>query len=318
MKKNGKRPLFSVIIPVFNKAGYVKEALDSVFSQTVKDLEVLVVNDGSTDGTEGVLRSYLNRVRYFYQENRGVSSARNRAITAARGKYLAFLDADDIWLPQKLEQQLSLLERREVIVHSDVEFIDAEGRKISKVAPQICFQQGNLFSGILLWQSRVILSSVVLPRSLSRKAGWFDEELRTAEDTCYLLNLARTGEFKFAPEKLILKRDLPAGLTQTGYESFKKNGTFVCVEKVFKKFPEAGGRLKHKALEKRYFHYGFACFKRGDFPLTRRSMLQVLKYNKFRLKAYVFIGLSLLPFWIKSRLYPQGHVKTGKISSSVI
>ena len=98
-----KKPLVSVIIPTYNSAGYIEEALESVFEQTLQDFEIIVVDDGSTDGTGEVLRKYGDRIRYIYQENNGPASARNGGIRVARGEYIAFLDADDLWVSTKLE-----------------------------------------------------------------------------------------------------------------------------------------------------------------------------------------------------------------------
>ncbi len=96
--------MISVIIPVYNGAKFIKDAIESVLAQTYRDYEIIVVNDGSTDNTEEVLRPYIEKgvVRYFYQENQGVSAARNKGIKEARGEYIAFLDADDVWLPEFL------------------------------------------------------------------------------------------------------------------------------------------------------------------------------------------------------------------------
>src|SRR4051794_36269759 len=105
-------PLVSVVIPAFNRAFILPEALDSVLAQTFKDFELIVVDDGSTDDTEEVLRPYVERrgVRFLPQANQGPAAARNRGIEAARGKYVAFLDSDDLWLPIKLSVQIPRME----------------------------------------------------------------------------------------------------------------------------------------------------------------------------------------------------------------
>lgn len=100
----------SVVIPTYNRARLIVEALESVFCQTFRDLEIIVVDDGSTDGTEQALRGYQDRIRYVYQPNRGVNAARNRAIDMARGEYIALLDNDDLWRDDKLALQVSLLD----------------------------------------------------------------------------------------------------------------------------------------------------------------------------------------------------------------
>ena len=104
--------LVSAIIPTYNSVNYISEAINSVLNQTYKNCEIIVVDDGSTDNTrktvENYIRKYPHKIKYFYQENKGPSAARNKGIKEARGNYIAFLDSDDLWLPDKLEKQISL------------------------------------------------------------------------------------------------------------------------------------------------------------------------------------------------------------------
>ena len=103
------KPIVSVIIPTFNRSAMVREAVESVLSQTFDGFELIVVDDGSTDGTTDALRPLAGAIRLIRQENRGVSAARNRGVAAARGALLAFLDSDDLWLPEKLAVQMSYM-----------------------------------------------------------------------------------------------------------------------------------------------------------------------------------------------------------------
>ncbi|MGH9799036.1 MAG: glycosyltransferase family A protein, partial [Blastocatellia bacterium] len=103
-------PAVSIIIPAYNLAPYIAETLDSVFAQTCRDFEIIVINDGSTDDTEERIAPYRNRIVYIRQENRGVMAARNVGLQAARGRYIALLDGDDLWLPNFLEVLVGMLE----------------------------------------------------------------------------------------------------------------------------------------------------------------------------------------------------------------
>ena len=125
-------PLVTAAIPTYNRARFLAAALESVFAQTFADYEVVVVDDGSTDETPAVLEQYLDRIRYFRQENTGRSGARNACIRAARGRYISFLDSDDAWLPRKLELQVPILEARPEVgmVHGHVDMIDEAGRPL--------------------------------------------------------------------------------------------------------------------------------------------------------------------------------------------
>ena len=118
-------PRISVVIPAYNAAPYIAAAIDSVVGQTYKDLEIIVVDDGSVDNTAAVLQTYGNKVRYVRQENQGVSSARNHGIRVAQGELIAFLDADDVWFPEKLELQTQFLSAHEeaALVFGDLELV---------------------------------------------------------------------------------------------------------------------------------------------------------------------------------------------------
>ena len=100
----------SIVIPTFNRCRFIKRALDSIYNQTYSDYEIIVIDDGSTDGTADMLKKKFPDVRYFYQSNKGVSSSRNKGLEMAQGDWIAFLDSDDEWLPAKLEKQVRLLE----------------------------------------------------------------------------------------------------------------------------------------------------------------------------------------------------------------
>lgn len=121
-------------IPTYNRAHFLAGALESVFAQTFRDFEVLVVDDGSTDETPAVLEPYRDRIRVVRQENGGRSEARNRAVREARGRYISFLDSDDRWLPEKLERQVPVLEADPgvAMVHGHVEVVDEEGKRLAE------------------------------------------------------------------------------------------------------------------------------------------------------------------------------------------
>jgi glycosyltransferase involved in cell wall biosynthesis len=126
-------PRVSIIVPAYNAAAYLPYAIDSVLAQTYQDWEIVIVDDGSTDNTRAVVDAYRSRLRdrlqYIFQPNRGVSAARNHGIRAARGEFIALLDADDVWLPQRLELGVNALDADPAVglVHSRVARIDTKG-----------------------------------------------------------------------------------------------------------------------------------------------------------------------------------------------
>ena len=122
-----KPGLVSVVIPNYNYANYLREALDSVLAQSYSDIEIVVVDDGSTDGSKDVIAAYDDRINAIFQKNEGVSAARNNGVLAGSGEFIAFLDADDAWLPTKVERQVAMFRSDPALglVHVGVEEIDA-------------------------------------------------------------------------------------------------------------------------------------------------------------------------------------------------
>ena len=209
-KTDQASPLVSVIIPAFNAAGHIAGALESVFAQSFTDYEVIVANDGSADTPqlEQVMRPYISRIVYLKQENRGPSAARNLGIRHARGEWLAFLDSDDAWLPQYLEEQLQLLRNDPGL---DMVYCDAilEGNPAlaGKTFMQICPSEGPVtFDSVLVERTQIITSGTVARRRIVNAAGLFDEELRCAEDHDLWLRMIHAGGNVSYQSRALLRR----------------------------------------------------------------------------------------------------------------
>ncbi|MGP0019161.1 MAG: glycosyltransferase family 2 protein [Candidatus Sulfotelmatobacter sp.] len=195
-KPSAKPPQVSVVIPAYNAAAYVAGTLDSVFAQTFADFEVVLVNDGSpdTDRLEQELQPYLSLIRYFRQANRGPSAARNLGIREAKGSYVAFLDADDLWLPQHLSRQVERLENNKKLglVYSDA--LHLRGDTLIGTAFERVPQSGEVnLESLLSEQCTINTSSVVVLRSALLQAGLFDESMSYCEDFDLWLRLAAIG-----------------------------------------------------------------------------------------------------------------------------
>jgi glycosyltransferase involved in cell wall biosynthesis len=183
-------PLVSVIIPAHNAAPFVAATLDSALAQTLDDLEIIVVDDGSTDGTAEVLTGYRDRIRVLHQEPSGPSSARNRGAEVARGEWLAFLDADDLWREEKLERQLEIAGEDIDLVHTGTEiFGDSSSRDRYR---SVVTDRGCLFES-LLRRNFVTTSSVILRTDRFRQLGGFEEDLRYCEDWDLWLRFSAGG-----------------------------------------------------------------------------------------------------------------------------
>ena len=191
-------PLVSIIIPAYNVAAYIGDALRSVFIQDFKSYEVIVVDDGSTDTPEleKVLAPYRDQIQYIRQDNRGISAARNAALHVARGKLIALLDADDVWLEGKLTEQLSFMEHAQFdMVYADALLIGdvpwPEGTTFMDRSPS----DGPVTLNTLLdLKVTVVVSTVIMRKDLVEQVGGFDEEDRNlTEDFDLWLRLARAG-----------------------------------------------------------------------------------------------------------------------------
>ena len=183
-------PTVSVIIPTYNRAEMVKEAIQSVLVQTYTDYEIIVVDDGSTDNTCDVVAGLSDKVRYLHQQNAGPSSARNRGIHLARGKYIAFLDSDDLFLPAKLEKQVACMERNpEVILsHTSYQRVNADGRYIESV-------RSGTFSGHvypkIIRRCPITTPTVMIRRQSTGQDLRFEENVFPGEDIILWTRLAR-------------------------------------------------------------------------------------------------------------------------------
>jgi glycosyltransferase involved in cell wall biosynthesis len=192
-------PLVSVVIPVYNRANYIAAALDSVFAQTYRSIEVIAVDDGSTDCSAEIVRSYP-AVRYFYQSNQGVSVARNVGIAAAQGEFIAFLDADDLWKPDKLSIQIAHL-----LAHPDLGFTGTKALNFLEPDTQLpaWFKPDRDLGELEI----IIPSTLVVQKTIFSQIGDFSPAYRASEDTEWLWRAKHAGISSVTiPEVLTLRR----------------------------------------------------------------------------------------------------------------
>jgi glycosyltransferase involved in cell wall biosynthesis len=186
-------PKVSVVIPTYNCDRYLAEAIDSVLSQSYAEYEVIVVDDGSTDRTAEILQSYGDRIRHLRQSNQGVAIARNQGIQLAQGEWVAFLDADDFFLPDKLAAQMAIASACPDlgIIHSGWHRVDPQGQILVAVTPWQQIPRLDLESW-LRWKP-VLPSAMLFRRDWLMRSGGFDPRFPPAEDTDLVLRLARMG-----------------------------------------------------------------------------------------------------------------------------
>ena len=174
-------PKVSVIIPTYNREKFIERSIRSVLDQTYQDFEIIIVDDGSTDNTRKVLGPYTGKLKYIYQENEGSSAARNRGIKESIGGYIAFLDSDDIWMPEKLALQVDILDKNKNIgiVYSKMFMFNEKGERIGTKPERAT---GRNFTELIEIAGDIPTSSVLTRRECFDKAGLFDKDLPTIQD----------------------------------------------------------------------------------------------------------------------------------------
>ena len=199
-------PKLSVIIPTYNRLPMLKEAVDSVLTQDFEDMELIIVDDGSTDGTAEEIKRYGGRVKFIqHSENKGVSTARNRGVLQARGKLIAFLDSDDLWVKGKLKIQAAFLDDNPhySICYTDEIWI-RKGKRVNPMHKHAKYS-GWIFEKCLPLCT-ISPSSVMMRKTLFSKVGLFDEALPVCEDYDLWLRVSARFPIFFINQKLIIKR----------------------------------------------------------------------------------------------------------------
>ncbi len=212
-------PLVSVVVPTYNSARYIPEAVDSVLNQTYARHEVIVVDDGSTDDTRRILQSYSGQIHYVYQDNQGPAAARNNGLRLARGEFVVFLDADDFLLPGKLAGQVACFEAHPGLglVHSGWRLVNRQGEKIADVRPWRDAPRLDLKTW-LLWKP-VFMGAMMFRRDELARSGGFDTRFRQAEDVDLVLRLALRGcRTAWVYASTVCYRQHGGGITQNGLQ----------------------------------------------------------------------------------------------------
>jgi glycosyltransferase involved in cell wall biosynthesis len=296
-------PLVSVVIPTYQHADFVGQAVQSVLEQTCQEIEVIVVNDGSTDRTLEILESFGTRITVITQDNRGLAAARNVGILHSRGEIIAFLDADDVWLPEKLEKQLDLFKKKPGVglVFSDAWIFDGEltiGKYSQRVVPQAGWVQNKLFE-----EDFVPMPSVMVRRTCFDQVGLFDETLRSCEDYDMWLRISRVWEIDFVPQPLALYRISPNQMSQN-LERMLANQIQV-KKKALLDYPE----LKNLPLSvlDRYFYNLYPRLarynlKRGDKVACRQNLSAYQRLRGRTLRYWLLTVLCQLPTWFSRML----------------
>jgi len=322
----------SVIMSAYNCERYLRETIDSILNQTFNNFELIIVNDGSTDSTREILESYADsRMHIVNQKNMGISKAKNRAAALSSGEYVAVIDADDIWLPEKLGKQVNFLDE-----HSDIglagtatSVIDKKGRFMGTLR---VVETNEQIQDALLKDNCFSHSSIMLRKSIFEKVGYYNEEFDYSLDYDLLLRVSERCRVWNIPEVLTIWRFNEEGVSVNKHSKQMKYASLARVlaknrrnardenlvankERIighadrgickYLSFMQGLLDLWNKSLllSKAYYGSGCAYLKKGDIDLARQFYFTSLRCNFLYIKSYICLFLSILPFRLIRILY---------------
>lgn len=276
---SGATPLVSVVVPAFNQGRYLADAIHSAVSQTYTNLEVIVVDDGSTDDTRDIVRRISDpRLRYVHQENRGLSAARNTGIRHALGSFLSFLDADDLFCSEKLARLLNaFVEKPELgFVAGQAILVDEQGVPLGERFERPVPDESTEW----LLGNPLHVGSVLLRREWQERVGFFDEELRSYEDWDMWLRLARAGcPMGWVPYPVSQYRFHRAQMTRLGEQM--TTATFAVLQKTLRdtSLPESWRLRQDEAYSRAYLRAAAQAYTAQEFSHGRECLREAVRLD---------------------------------------
>lgn len=291
----GRAPTVSVIIATYNRAHLLKETIESVLKQTFRDFELIVVDDGSTDDTREMLKPYSDRLRFFHQENRGASAARNLGILHARGHWIAFQDSDDLWTPDHLEDLFGFIDRNPgyAMVFGNEAYVGKPPHHHRTLIPKEKsrrlaekeIQLADLFD-----KSIVRLQASLISKECLEAIGGLDENLRICMDLDLAFRLFMRYRVAYLDKVVYLYRAHEGNIGRN--QELRQLENLRVIEKLIQEFPEATEMLGPKRIARltayRHYHLAKSRWKAGEKDGAREALRQ---------------AVSLRPFFLKYRLY---------------
>lgn len=283
-------PAVSIIIPTYNREHVLGRSIKSVLNQSCQDFELIIVDDGSTDSTENLVKSFdSEKIKYIqHGENRGTSAARNSGIRSAKGAYIAFQDSDDEWLPEKLAKQIRVLETAppEVGIVCTGSFIITNNRKKYKPCAAVAPKDGNIFSNVV--KGIFVCTQVALiKRECFERAGMFDERFPAYEDWDLFLRMSRHYQFICIDEPLVLRYRQPDSTSVN--LSAVISGYKLMMETYFEDIKQ-----DKRVLAGYYFVLGHFLCSYGELNHGRSYFIKSARANPLDIKVLGALLISLL------------------------
>jgi glycosyltransferase involved in cell wall biosynthesis len=311
-------PTVSVVIPTYNRSDYILEAIESVRTQTYRDFEIIVVDDGSRDDTRELLSGLIDEktIRYVYQDNRSKSAARNHGVRLAEGKYIAFLDSDDLFTPTKLAKQVAFLDK-----HPEIGFVHSWYSKFDDAGNHLGTRDTSRFSGwvypdiLLSWSVLMAVPCMMMPVEVLAAVGGFDEKQHWGEDLDIWRRITRRYPIDLIPEALTKVRVHPGNLSKSSAKPIVWFENFL--QQAFDDDPKLGPIFRRRAWAKLYTNVSHNLSgERSPELITqmRRCGLKAIANWPLTLGAYFGLLVSFLPSniridllnWWRTRRNPTG------------
>lgn len=311
-------PTISVVIPAYNAERTILETIKSVQQQTFSDFEIIIINDGSTDSTLELIQSIKDeRLKVFSYENGGLPMARNRGISLAKGEFIAFIDADDLWTPDKLELQLAALKQHPEagLAYSWTYFMDEQGTTLSPSVP--IFFNGNVQTNLLKNNFIASGSNPLIRRQAIESTDGFDSTLKSCEDWEYWLRLSANWDFVVVPKHQIFYRQ--SSISMSSKVQVMEDAGIRVIEKIFQTVPSDMKYLKNQSLAWIYQYCTQQYLKQDSSSLdgvnqaSQKLWKAICLYPQILLEDY---AQSLIRWLIKKwiiTLLPQVRVAKNKI-----
>jgi len=309
----------SVIIPTYNRADLILEALDSVFAQTYTDFEIIVVDDGSTDNTNEILLPFSDKgkLKYIRQSNQGASVARNRGIAEAKGNFIAFLDSDDLFEPLKLDLQMKYYQ-----AHPEMGLVHSGFTKFDNHGNELGYRDTSWFSGIvypqilLYWTTLMAMDTVIVPRKVFDSVGLFDANLVHGEDLDMWRRIARKYPLGFVNQSLARIRVHEGNISRENLNAAV--GLTKYLEKAFEDDPSLSTRLKRLAFSRFYSAMAYNLLGENGAPAmqaARQNATFSMQYNPFNYRAYAAFISTFIDSGIRKWLVAQWRLFRSAIMS---
>lgn len=297
-----KMTAVSVVIPTFNRADVLPRAINSVLNQTISDLELIIVDDGSTDETTQVVSSYDDeRIKYMsFEQNKGANAARTKGIDAARGEYIAFLDSDDEWVDEKLGQQLEALQSTDAAVaYTGIKQVGEDGSVNTVSVPD---KSGDITSDLLRGNFIGTYSSIILLAEVLEEVGPPDPELPCWQDWEWYLRLSDENNFVAVTKPLVI-RHIEGGQISDNFKHKLDSQPII-----WRRMQERASSPAEKktARANLYFHVGYAALVNQRYSTARSYIFRGIRCRPMTSKFYVYLLFSspiyLLARKVKRRL----------------